>query len=61
MMEVFIVDFVRTPVGRYGGALAPVRADDHAALPVRAHKQRHGTIDPALVDEVILGCANQAG
>ncbi|MGE0150957.1 MAG: beta-ketoacyl synthase N-terminal-like domain-containing protein, partial [Parvibaculaceae bacterium] len=61
MMEVFIVDFVRTPVGRYGGALAPVRADDLAALPVRALMQRHGTIDPALVDEVILGCANQAG
>jgi 3-oxoadipyl-CoA thiolase len=57
---VFICDFVRTPIGRYGGALARVRADDLAAIPLRTLMERH----PALrehVDEVLLGCANQAG
>ncbi|HYL40059.1 MAG TPA: acetyl-CoA C-acyltransferase, partial [Candidatus Binatus sp.] len=58
--EAWIVDAVRTPVGRYGGALASVRPDDLAALVIRAVVDR-SRIDPALVEDVILGCANQAG
>jgi 3-oxoadipyl-CoA thiolase len=58
--EAWIVDAVRTPVGRYGGALASVRPDDLAALVVRAVVDRSG-IDPALVEDVVLGAANQAG
>src|SRR5437773_10211363 len=58
--EAWIVEAVRTPIGRYGGALAAVRPDDLAALVVRAVVDRSG-IDPALVEDVILGCANQAG
>jgi 3-oxoadipyl-CoA thiolase len=58
--EAWIVEAVRTPVGRYGGALASVRPDDLAALTIRAVVDRAG-IDPALVEDVILGCANQAG
>jgi len=57
---VYVVDAVRTPVGRYNGALASVRPDDLAALVIRAVVERSG-IDPALVEDVILGCANQAG
>jgi 3-oxoadipyl-CoA thiolase len=60
MTEVFICDFVRTPIGRYGGALASVRADDLAAIPLRELLRRHPGIAEAL-DEVVLGCANQAG
>jgi 3-oxoadipyl-CoA thiolase len=60
MSEVFICDFVRTPIGRYGGALASVRADDLAAIPIRELLRRHPGIADAL-DEVVLGCANQAG
>ncbi len=60
MHEVVIIDAVRTPVGRHGGALSAVRADDLAAIPLRAIVERTG-IDPALVEEVYLGCANQAG
>jgi 3-oxoadipyl-CoA thiolase len=58
--EAWIVDAVRTPFGRYGGALAGVRPDDLAALVLRALVERTG-IDPALIEDVILGCANQAG
>ncbi|HWW32739.1 MAG TPA: 3-oxoadipyl-CoA thiolase [Steroidobacteraceae bacterium] len=61
MSEAFICDAVRTPIGRYGGALAAVRTDDLAALPLAALMQRNGGLDPAAVDEVLLGCANQAG
>jgi acetyl-CoA acyltransferase len=61
MMEAFICDAVRTPIGRYGGALATVRTDDLAALPIAALLQRNAGLDPAQVDEVLLGCANQAG
>ncbi len=61
MPEALICDAVRTPVGRYGGALAPVRADDLAAHPIRALLERHKGLDLAAIDEVILGCANQAG
>src|SRR3954452_14373702 len=58
--EAWIVEAVRTPVGRYGGALASVRPDDLAALTIRAVVDRAG-VDPALIEDVILGCANQAG
>src|SRR5438552_4241803 len=58
--EAWIVEAVRTPVGRYGGALASIRPDDLAALTIRAVVDRSG-IDAALVEDVILGCANQAG
>src|SRR5688572_17920498 len=58
--EAWIVEAVRTPVGRYGGALASVRPDDLAAAVVRAVVERSG-IDPMLIEDVILGCANQAG
>ncbi|MCA4824154.1 MAG: 3-oxoadipyl-CoA thiolase [Serratia rubidaea] len=61
MNHAFICDGVRTPIGRYGGALATVRADDLAALPLRALMARHPQADWTQVDDVILGCANQAG
>jgi acetyl-CoA acyltransferase len=61
MPEAFICDAVRTPIGRYGGALASVRTDDLAALPITALLARNPTLEPAAVDEVVLGCANQAG
>ena len=60
LREAWIVDAVRTPIGRYGGALAGVRPDDLAALVLRALVERTG-LDPAVVEDVILGCANQAG
>jgi 3-oxoadipyl-CoA thiolase len=60
MREAWIIDAVRTPIGRHGGALARVRPDDLAALAVTAVLERTG-IDPVLVEDVILGCANQAG
>ncbi|MFH0750921.1 MAG: acetyl-CoA C-acyltransferase [Chloroflexota bacterium] len=60
LREAWIVDAVRTPFGRYGGALAGVRPDDLAALVLRALVERTG-LDPAVVEDVILGCANQAG
>jgi len=59
--EVYICGAIRTPVGRYGGGLAPVRADDLAALPIRVLMERHPDLDPAAIDDVILGCANQSG
>lgn len=59
--EVFICDGTRTPIGRYGGALAPVRADDLAAHPYRALLLRNPNLDPAAIDEVVHGAANQAG
>jgi acetyl-CoA acyltransferase len=61
MNEVFICDAVRTPFGRYGGALASIRADDLAAIPIRALTERNSQLDWAAVDDVIFGCANQAG
>ncbi|MGO3126861.1 MAG: 3-oxoadipyl-CoA thiolase [Luteimonas sp.] len=61
MTRAFICDAVRTPIGRYGGILANVRADDLAALPLKALLARNPALDPALIDEVVLGCANQAG
>ena len=59
--EAYIVDGVRTAVGKLGGALSGMRADDLAAWPIRALLNRHPSLDPSLVDDVILGCANQAG
>ena len=61
MRDVFICDGVRTPIGRYGGILAGVRADDLAALPLKTLLERNPGLDPLAVDEVFLGCANQAG
>jgi acetyl-CoA acyltransferase len=61
MAEAFICDFVRTPIGRYGGALSSVRPDDLAAHVLRAIAARNYSLDPSLIDEVVLGCANQAG
>ncbi|WP_282182918.1 3-oxoadipyl-CoA thiolase [Aliiroseovarius marinus] len=60
-MEAFICDAVRTPIGRYGGALSSVRADDLAALPIAALKERNPDVDWASIDDVIYGSANQAG
>ena len=57
----YLVDGIRTPIGRYGGALAAVRPDDLAAHAVSALLARHASLDPATIDDVILGCANQAG
>jgi 3-oxoadipyl-CoA thiolase len=61
MPEAFICDGMRTPIGRYGGALAKVRTDDLAAVPIKALMQRHPTVDWSRLDEVYFGCANQAG
>ena len=61
MKEAFICDYVRTPIGRFGGALAPVRTDDLGAVPIASLMQRHSQVDWAAVDDVIYGCANQAG
>ena len=61
MRDAFICDAIRTPVGRYGGSLAGVRADDLGAIPLRALQHRNPTVDWAAVDDVIYGCANQAG
>ena len=59
--EVFVVDAVRTPVGRHGGALAKVRPDDLAAVVIRALLERTPSLDPARIGEVLLGAANQSG
>ncbi|WP_127521650.1 3-oxoadipyl-CoA thiolase [Mesorhizobium sp. Z1-4] len=61
MAEAFICDYIRTPIGRFGGALSSVRADDLAAIPLAALKARNGGVDWEAVDDVIFGCANQAG
>lgn len=60
-MQAFICDYIRTPIGRYGGALASVRPDDLAATVIRALMDRSSNVDWSAVDDVILGCANQAG
>ena len=61
MTHAFICDAIRTPFGRYGGALAGVRTDDLGAVPIRALMQRNSKVDWAAVDDVLYGCANQAG
>jgi len=61
MTEVFICDGIRTPVGRYGGGLSSIRTDDLAAIPITALMERHPDLDWSALDDVMLGCANQAG
>ena len=61
MSEVFICDAIRTPIGRYGGSLSAIRTDDLAALPLKALMERNPGVDWGAVDDVIYGCANQAG
>jgi len=61
MADAFICDYIRTPIGRYGGSLAKVRTDDLAALPIAALIKRNPDMDTSAVEEVWLGCANQAG
>ena len=61
MTEVFICDYIRTPIGRFGGALSSVRADDLGAIPLKALVERNKAVDWEAVDDVIFGCANQAG
>ena len=61
MTDAFICDALRTPFGRYGGSLSAVRADDLGAIPIRALLARHPELDPAAIDDVLYGCANQAG
>ncbi len=61
MTEAFICDYIRTPIGRFGGSLSSVRADDLGAVPLKALIERNGSVDWEAVDDVIYGCANQAG
>src|SRR5579864_4882543 len=61
MTDAYICDAIRTPIGRYGGALAGVRTDDLAAIPIAALMSRNAKVDWAALDDVIFGCANQAG
>ena len=61
MSEAFVCDAVRTPIGRYGGALSKVRADDLAALPIKELMKRNPNVDWTKVDDVYYGCVNQAG
>ncbi|HPF47330.1 MAG TPA: acetyl-CoA C-acyltransferase, partial [Emcibacteraceae bacterium] len=61
MKNVFICDAIRTPVGRYGGGLSSVRADDLAAAPISALMDRNKNVDWDAIDDVVYGCANQAG
>ncbi|GAA5617816.1 3-oxoadipyl-CoA thiolase [Brucella anthropi] len=61
MSEAYICDYIRTPIGRYGGALSSVRADDLGAIPLKALMERNGSVDWEAVDDVIFGSANQAG
>ncbi|MFJ6321741.1 MULTISPECIES: 3-oxoadipyl-CoA thiolase [unclassified Rhizobium] len=61
MTEAFICDYIRTPIGRFGGSLSSVRADDLGAVPLKALIERNGSVDWEAIDDVIYGCANQAG
>jgi 3-oxoadipyl-CoA thiolase len=61
MSEAYICDAVRTPIGRYGGILADIRADDLGALPIKALLARNANLDPQAIDDVFFGCANQSG
>ena len=61
LQDAYIIDAIRTPIGRYGGALATVRADDLGAIPMKALIERHPDLDWSKVDDVLYGCANQAG
>ena len=59
-MRVFVCDYIRTPIGRYGGGLSTIRTDDLAAMPLRHLAEKHSAI-VSKIDEVFMGCANQAG
>ena len=61
MSQAFIVDAVRTPIGNFGGTLSSVRTDDLAAIPIRELIKRNSSLDPEAIEDVIFGCANQAG
>ena len=61
MTQAYIVDALRTPIGRYGGSLSSVRTDDLGAVPLRALMAKHPNLDWAAIDDVLYGCANQAG
>jgi 3-oxoadipyl-CoA thiolase len=61
MSQAYIIDAIRTPIGKLRGTLSPIRADDLAALPIKALMKRNQKIDPTRIEDVILGCANQAG
>jgi 3-oxoadipyl-CoA thiolase len=61
MKDAFIVDAIRTPIGNFGGTLAPVRTDDLAAIPIRELMKRNSNLDPNAIEDLIFGCANQAG
>ena len=61
MTEAYICDYIRTPIGRFGGSLSSVRADDLGAIPLKALVERNGEVDWGAIDDVIYGCANQAG
>src|SRR5699024_8164875 len=61
MKQSYIIDGIRTPIGKFKGALSPIRTDDLAALVIRELMVKNANIDPKLIDDVILGCANQAG
>lgn len=61
MAEAYICDYIRTPIGRFGGSLSAVRADDLGAIPLKALVERNSGIDWAAIDDVVYGCANQAG
>ena len=61
MSDVLVCDAVRTPIGRYGGSLSSVRTDDLGAIPIRALLERNSALDPEAVDDIVYGCANQAG
>ena len=61
MTEAFICDAIRTPIGRYGGALSSVRTDDLAAIPITELMKRNANVDWEKLDDVIYGCVNQAG
>jgi acetyl-CoA acyltransferase len=60
-MEAFIIDGIRTPIGNFGGTLAPVRADDLGAIVLKEIVARNPSLDPSAIEEVLMGCANQAG
>ena len=61
MADTFVCDAVRTPIGRYGGALSSIRTDDLGAIPIRALTERNSGLDPARIEDLVYGCANQAG
>ena len=61
MADAYICDYIRTPIGRFGGSLSSVRADDLGAVPLKALVERNPGVDWAAIDDVIYGCANQAG